>query len=150
MWKFPWRRSSPLLSILNVKNKPSVPCLRLLRWRSGKESACSAGDTRDAGSIPGSGRSPWIRKWQPTLVFLPENSLDWWATVWMTYYSGSQALLSEPRFIAQPVLSFFPSLLLVYSPTFIFLFICFWWYHMAFQILVPQPGVEPRPLAIKV
>ena len=25
----------------------------------------------DAGSIPGSGRFPWSRKWQPTPVFLP-------------------------------------------------------------------------------
>ena len=35
------------------------------------ESACSAGDTRDAGSIPGYGRSPGEREWVPTLVFLP-------------------------------------------------------------------------------
>ena len=36
-----------------------------------KEFACSAGDL---GSIPGSGRFPWRRKWQPTPVFLPEES----------------------------------------------------------------------------
>ena len=29
----------------------------LFRWASGKEFACNAGDTEDAGSIPGSGRS---------------------------------------------------------------------------------------------
>ena len=37
-----------------------------------------------AGSIPGSGRFPWRRKWQPTLVLLPEKSMDrgaWWAAV---------------------------------------------------------------------
>ena len=34
---------------------------------NGKESACNAGD---AGSIPGSGRSPGERKWQPIQVFL--------------------------------------------------------------------------------
>ena len=28
----------------------------------------------DAGSIPGLGRSPWRRKWQPTPVFLPGKS----------------------------------------------------------------------------
>ena len=33
-----------------------------------KASACSAGDL---GSIPGLGRSPWRRKWQPTPVRLP-------------------------------------------------------------------------------
>ena len=34
----------------------------------GRESAYNPGDM---GSIPGSGRSPWRRKWQPTPVFLP-------------------------------------------------------------------------------
>ena len=29
---------------------------------------------RDLGSIPGSERFPWWRKWQPTLVFLPGES----------------------------------------------------------------------------
>jgi len=37
----------------------------------GKESACNAGDTANLGSIPGSARFPWRRKWQPTPVFLP-------------------------------------------------------------------------------
>jgi len=32
--------------------------LGLPRWLSGKESACNAGNARDVGSIPGSGRSP--------------------------------------------------------------------------------------------
>ena len=41
------------------------------RWRRGKEPSCAAGGTGDVGSIPGSGRSPWSRKWQPTPVFLP-------------------------------------------------------------------------------
>ena len=27
----------------------------------------------DAGSIPGSGMTPWSRKWQPAPVFLPEK-----------------------------------------------------------------------------
>ena len=31
----------------------------------------NAGDVRDVGSIPGSGRFPWRRAWQPTPVFLP-------------------------------------------------------------------------------
>ena len=37
----------------------------------GKESACSAGDL---GSIPGSGRFPWRRKWQSTPVLFPGKS----------------------------------------------------------------------------
>ena len=36
-----------------------------------KASACTAGDL---GSIPGSGKIPWRRKWQPTPVFLPGES----------------------------------------------------------------------------
>ena len=40
----------------------------------GKKSACSAGATGDSGSIPGLGRSPWSRKWQPTPVLLPGES----------------------------------------------------------------------------
>ena len=35
----------------------------------GEESTCSAGDTGDSGLIPGSGRSPWRKKWQPISVF---------------------------------------------------------------------------------
>ena len=37
----------------------------------GKESACSPGDL---GSIPGSGKILWSRKWQTTPVFLPRKS----------------------------------------------------------------------------
>ena len=36
-----------------------------------KASACTAGDL---GSIPGSGKIPWRKKWQPTPVFLPGES----------------------------------------------------------------------------
>ena len=36
-----------------------------------KESACNAGDL---GSVPGLGRFPWRRAWQPTLVYLPGES----------------------------------------------------------------------------
>ena len=39
-----------------------------------KESACNAGDP---GSIPGLGRTPWRRKWQPTPIFLPRKSHGW-------------------------------------------------------------------------
>ena len=49
-----------------------------------KNPPANAGDTRDQGVIPGSGRSRWRRKWQPAPVFLPGKSLDrgaWLATV---------------------------------------------------------------------
>ena len=39
-----------------------------------KNPPASAGDVRDTSSIPGSGRFPWRRAWQPTPVFLPGES----------------------------------------------------------------------------
>ena len=36
-----------------------------------KNPPANAGDVRDIGSIPGCGKIPWSRKWQPTPVFLP-------------------------------------------------------------------------------
>ena len=41
---------------------------------SGKVPACQCRRHRDLGSIPGLGRPPWRRKWQPTSVFLPGES----------------------------------------------------------------------------
>ena len=41
------------------------------RGSDGKKSAYNAGSL---GSIPGLGRFPWRRKWQPTAVFLPGES----------------------------------------------------------------------------
>ena len=40
----------------------------------GKESACNAGDTGDAGSIPGSGRSPGERNGNPLNILAWEIS----------------------------------------------------------------------------
>ena len=40
----------------------------------GLDSKASARNAGDPGSIPGSGKSPWRRKWQPTPVFLPGKS----------------------------------------------------------------------------
>ena len=61
---------------------------------SGKESDCqkkkkknltaNAGDTRDKGSIPGSGKSPEVGNGNPLQYSCLENSMDrgaWWATV---------------------------------------------------------------------
>ena len=46
----------------------------LFQWLSGKEPACNAGDERDASSIPGSGKFPSRRAWQPTPIFLLRKS----------------------------------------------------------------------------
>ena len=48
-----------------------------------KNPSASAGDTRDAGLIPGSGRSPGGRNGNPLQYSCPENAMDretWWAT----------------------------------------------------------------------
>jgi len=54
----------------------------LPRWLSGKESAYQAGDTRDAGLIPGSGRCPVEGNGNPLQYSCQENPMDrgtWWA-----------------------------------------------------------------------
>ena len=38
-----------------------------------KNWSANAGDSRDMDLIPGLGRVSWSKKWQPTLVFLPEK-----------------------------------------------------------------------------
>ena len=56
----------------------------LPRWLSGKESTCIAGDTGDAGSFPGSGRSRVEGNGNPLQYSCLENPMNrgaWWATV---------------------------------------------------------------------
>ena len=57
-----WYKKRLLISIIN-EGFPG--------GSDGKESACNAGDL---GSIPGLGRFPWRRAWQPTPLFLPGGS----------------------------------------------------------------------------
>ena len=55
--------------------------MRPPQWLSGKESACSARDARDRGSIPGSGRSPGVGNGNPLQYSCLENLMDrgaWW------------------------------------------------------------------------
>ena len=44
------------------------------RELAGSDGKASAYNVGDLGSIPGSGRFPWRRKWQPTPIFLPGKS----------------------------------------------------------------------------
>ena len=49
-----------------------------------KNSPADAGDVRDVGLSPGSGRSPGGGAWQPTPVSCLGNAMDrraWWTTV---------------------------------------------------------------------
>ena len=61
-----WRASEGWLH--SYKKREYTWCRGLPWWLSGKGSACNAGDLC---LIPGLGRSPWRRAWQPTPVFLP-------------------------------------------------------------------------------
>ena len=51
----------------------SISTLGLPWWLSGKESTCQC---RRHGLDPWVKKIPWRRKWQPTPVFLPGNSMD--------------------------------------------------------------------------
>ena len=58
--------------------------VRLPKWHSGKNSPANVGDTRDAVSIPGSGRYPGEGNGNPLRYSCLENPIDrggWWATV---------------------------------------------------------------------
>ena len=39
-----------------------------------KNLPANTGDLRELGAIPGTGRFPWVRAWQPTPVFLPGDA----------------------------------------------------------------------------
>ena len=84
-------------------------------WLSGKESACSAGAAEDTGLVPGLGRLPWKKAWQPTAVLFPGEShgqrsmadtvhrvaksqtqLKWLSTHTGTQETAPQALILPP------------------------------------------------------
>ena len=69
-----------------IQNKPITSVKKKVPLEGGfpgvsvvKNPPANAGDL---GSIPGSGRFPWRRKWQPTPVFLPGNPMDRGAWCW--------------------------------------------------------------------
>ena len=87
-----------------------------------KESTCNAGDV---GLIPRWGRFPWRRKWQPTPVFLPGE-----------FHIERRLVGYSPwshRVKHNSVTNTFTFILLLF--------------FVACGILVPQPGMEPMPLA---
>ena len=62
----------------------TVHKIGFLDGSAGKESTCNTGDTGDAGSIPGSGRSPRRGNGNPFRYSCLENPMDggvWQATV---------------------------------------------------------------------
>ena len=58
--------------------------MEIPRYTSGKELPANAGDIRDMGLIPGSGRSPREGNGNPLQYSFLDSSMDrgaWWATV---------------------------------------------------------------------
>ena len=76
----PWgREESNMTEQLNNITLKGLP-----GWLSSEESTCSGGDTRDAGSIPGSGRSSGGRYGKPPQYCCLKNLMDreaWRVTV---------------------------------------------------------------------
>ena len=74
LWKF-----HSIIKAMHVTCKKELP-----QWLSGKQSACNAGDSGDAGSIPGLGRSSGGGHSNQLQYSCQENTMDrgaWWATV---------------------------------------------------------------------
>ena len=65
-----------------------------------KESACKAGDQ---GLIPGFGKIPWRREWQPTPVFLPGNSHGWGRLAGPNLWSGKESDTTEQLTHTHPI-----------------------------------------------
>ena len=66
-----------LMSILPAFDNPLSSVCVLPWWFSSKESACNAGDTGNAGWIPGLERSPGGRHGNPLQHSCLENLMDW-------------------------------------------------------------------------
>ena len=64
----------------------------------GKSSAYNAGDP---GSIPGSGRFPWRKKWQPTPIFLPGESHGQWSLMGYSPWDCKESDMTEQLSTAQ-------------------------------------------------
>ena len=67
-----------------------------------KNQPTNAGDTRDAGSFPRSGKSPEVRNGNPLQHSCLENSMDrgdWWTTVYGIAKSWTQMSIHTQHFI---------------------------------------------------
>ena len=77
-----------------------------LSGSAGEESACNAGDTGDAGSIPESGRFPGGGNDSPSQYSCLKNPMDrgaWWATRTHTHAHTYTLLISNHQPTLYPV-----------------------------------------------
>ena len=73
----PWNWAS-------IFKQKAFPTYRLPRWHIVKKPLTNAGDARDTGLIPGSGRSPGVGNGNPLYYYHLGKIMDkgaWWATV---------------------------------------------------------------------
>ena len=77
-WKIPQTEEPSRLAhgIAKSQTRLSDLTLGLPRWCSGKEPACSAGDTWDASLIPGSGSSPGVGNGNPLQYSCLKHPMD--------------------------------------------------------------------------
>ena len=102
-----WLLVLPSLSLLPLflRKIPSNSSFFSSRWASElmlvvKNPTASAGDARDLGSIPGSGRSPVVRNGNPLQYSCPENPMDRgvrWATVYRITKSQTRVKQLSPH-----------------------------------------------------
>ena len=74
-----------------LSSRQQSPFLAFPDGSADQESPCNSGDPGDAGSIPGSGRSPGGGKWQSSPVFLPEKKIQWTEEPGRLWSVGSQS-----------------------------------------------------------
>ena len=80
VWLFSWDKFLKM----KLLGQRDILKLETPRWHCGKESPANAGNTRDMGTIPGSGGSPGVGNGNPLQYSCLENPMDrgaWWATV---------------------------------------------------------------------
>ena len=69
-------------------------------FRGSSEVKASACNAWDPGSIPGLGRFPWRRKWQPTPVFLPGESHGQGSLVGYSPWVHTESDMTEATWLA--------------------------------------------------
>ena len=85
---------------LNLTSPLDAKIWGLPRWPRGKEFACQCRRRKRHKC------DPWVGKWQPTPVFLPENPMDreaWWAavhTVRRVRHNWATEWLSPPKSVS--------------------------------------------------
>ena len=68
----------------------------------GSEVKASAFNAGEPGSIPGSGKIPWRRKWQSTPVFLPGESHGWRSLVGLSPRGRKESDTTERLHFTSP------------------------------------------------